>query len=283
MIGAIAGDIIGSRWEMINCSANKSFENYKDFPLFTDKCKFTDDTVLTCAIAKVLMENDGTPVNELQQKFAEQLKLFGRKYPNAGYGGQFIQWLDAPGLEPGDSWGNGAAMRVSPVGFYVNDLDDVLRIAEITAKTTHGHPEGIAGAQAIAAAIYMARTGSSKENIKLLIEENFGYDLTTTLDEIRPTYEFSSYARLTVPQAIRAFLEGNDYESTIRMAISIGGDSDTIACMAGGIAQAYYGINEIPDYIFNNSIYVLETTAPELQEIVEQFIAKVYSHAAGGN
>jgi len=274
MIGAIAGDIIGSRWEMINYSANKSFENYLDFPLFTDQSKFTDDTVLSCAIAKVLMENN--PEDKIQQRFAEELKLFGRKYPLAGYGSSFIQWLDAPGLEPGDSWGNGAAMRVSSVGFACKDLDSVLRIAKLSAMPTHGHPEGIAGAQAIAAAIFMATEKWEKKDIKKQITRMFSYDLYKTLDEIRPTYEFSSYARNTVPQAIIAFLEGDDYESTIRKAISIGGDSDTIACMAGGIAQAYYGIENIPDTILESTMGILSANSDDLAPIVSEFTQKLY-------
>ena len=278
MIGAIAGDIIGSRWEVINYSSNKSFENYLDFPLFTEQSKFTDDTVLSCAIAKVLMENYAEYV--LPQKFAEQLKLFGRKYPLAGYGSSFIQWLDAPGLEPGNSWGNGAAMRVSAVGFACKDIESVLRVAKLSALTTHGHPEGIAGAQAIAACIHLATIGYTKTMIKDFVQINFQYNLNQTLDEIRPTYEFSSYARDTVPQAIIAFLEGEDYETTVRKAISIGGDSDTIACMAGGIAQAFYGIESIPKEIVENTLRIVGDNSDDLLPIINKFTSILYEHDA---
>ena len=277
MIGAVAGDVIGSRFEMSNYSANKSFEDYLSFPLFVDTCKFTDDTVLSCAIAKVLMEEPN--INDYQQRFAEELKSFGRRYPTAGYGSSFIQWLDAPGFELNNSWGNGAAMRVSPVGFYLEDFEDVLRIAELSALPTHGHPEGIAGAQSIAAAIYMAKRKNKKELIKDFIENRFGYNLDKTLNEVRAEgYEFSSYARDTVPHAIRAFLEGDDYESTIRRAISIGGDSDTIACMAGGIAEAFYGIEGISDEIIATTFSLMHSNAgEELVNIVKAFDLKVYT------
>jgi ADP-ribosylglycohydrolase len=225
MLGAISGDIIGSRFEHAAFKATR-------FELFHPDCQFTDDTVLTVALADNLL--DGAP-------FVELLKHYYRAYPRAGYGGSFHQWARSERSEPYNSWGNGSAMRVSPVGFAFGTLDEVLDQAKRSAEVTHDHPEGIKGAQAVASAVFLARTGQSKEQIKGYIEAAFGYDLGTPLDEIRPRYCFEVSCQHSVPQAIRAFLESRDFEHAVRLAVSLGGDSDTLACMAGGIAEAFYG------------------------------------------
>ncbi|APG27533.1 hypothetical protein A7E78_06570 [Syntrophotalea acetylenivorans] len=231
MLGAIAGDIIGSRFEWHN---HKS----KDFDLFTDASCFTDDTVLTVALADSLLS--GTP-------FTDSLKEYYRRYPTAGYGGRFQQWAASEVRQPYGSFGNGSAMRVSPVGWYFNDLSTVLSESRNSAAVTHDHPEGIKGAQATAAAIFLARIGENKADIRDFIVERFGYRFDFTLDDIRPSYRFDVTCQGSVPQALQAFFEANDFEDAIRNAISIGGDSDTIACITGGIAEAFYG--EVPAWI----------------------------------
>jgi len=231
MLGAVAGDIIGSSYEW---HYTKSY----DFELFTPQSRFTDDTVLTVAVADCILHG---------KDYAATLKEYGRRYPHAGYGGMFLRWLGSNNLAPYNSFGNGSAMRVSPVGFTFSSLDIVLQEAEKSAAVTHNHPEGIKGAQAVAACIFLARSGESKERIKQYVEDTFDYNLHQTLDEIRPWYRFDETCQGSVPQAIIAFLESKDYEDAIRKAVSLGGDSDTLACMAGGIAQAYYG--RIPNRI----------------------------------
>ncbi len=225
MIGAIAGDIIGSIYEWHNVKI-------KDFPLFSDRCFFTDDSILTVALADSILT--GTP-------YVENLKTFYRWYPDGGYGGSFHRWASSPNSAPYNSWGNGAAMRISPVGFAYDDLDAVLQMAKEFTEVTHNHPEGIKGGQATAAAIFLARTGKSKTEIRQFVEDRFQYDLSRHVDEIRPTYEFDESCQGTVPQAIRAFLDSTDFEDAIRTAVSLGGDSDTLTCITGGIAQAFYG------------------------------------------
>ena len=240
MLGAIAGDIIGSIYEARPIKTTR-------FPLFHPLCRFTDDTVLTVALADSILH--GTP-------YVDLLKQYYRAYPNAGYGGSFHHWAQSEDSRPYNSWGNGSAMRVSPVGFAFGTLEDVLDQAKRSAEVTHDHPEGIKGAQAVASAVFLARTGKTKEQIKSYVETTFDYHLDTPLDVIRPKYEFHVSCQKSVPQAIRAFLESDDYEDAVRKAISLGGDSDTLACMAGGIAQAFYGgvpeeisrrVNEILD------------------------------------
>lgn len=225
MLGAIAGDVIGSIYEWNNIKT-------KEFELFGPRCSFTDDTVLTVALAEAIL--DGGDYGRL-------LKAYAARYPRAGYGGRFKQWASSDDPTPYYSWGNGAAMRISPVGFAFNSLDDVLAKAEHYTSVTHDHPEGIKGAQAVAASIFLARTGSSRDDIRRYVETTFGYDLSRRLDDVRPVYRFDSSCQGTVPEAIIAFLESTDFEDAIRNAISIGGDSDTIACITGGIAQAFYG------------------------------------------
>jgi len=250
MIGAIAGDIIGSVYEWQNIK-------WTEFPLFHPLARFTDDTVLTVAVAEHLL--DGPPL-------AATLKRYYRAYPRAGYGGLFHRWAQSEDLGPYHSFGNGSAMRVSPVGFAARSLEEALDGARRTAEVTHDHPEGIKGAQAVAAAIYLARTGSGKDEIRGFVTETFGYDLSVPLDEIRPGYAFDVTCRGSVPQAIRAFLESDDFEDAVRKAISLGRDSDTIACMAGGIAQAYHGC--VPEAIAGRVFEILDGP---LAEVVRRF------------
>ncbi len=235
MIGAIAGDIIGSVYEYHGIKT-------EDFPLFIPRSHFTDDTVLTVAVADSILTGKG---------YAEAFKEWGRLFPHAGYGGMFRRWLSSDDYSPYNSYGNGSAMRVSPVGFAFSSLDRVLEEAGKSAEATHNHPEGIRGAQAVAAAIFLAKTVGDKREIKKFIESNFHYDLNETLSDIRPHYRFNETCQGTVPQAIIAFLESNDYEDAIRKGVSLGGDSDTIACIVGGIAEAFY--QTIPEYILQET------------------------------
>jgi ADP-ribosylglycohydrolase len=225
VLGAIAGDIIGSVHEYIGTKTTA-------FELFHPDCRFTDDTVLAIAVADCLLHGA-----DYVAKFHE----YFHAYPNAGYGLRFLQWADAGSRQPYNSWGNGSAMRVPAVGHAFNRLEDVVAEAKRSAEVTHNHPEGVRGAQAAAAAIFLARTGASKDDIRNAVEEMFGYDLHRRLDDIRVTYEFDESCQGTVPPAITAFLESIDYEDAIRKAVSLGGDADTLACITGGIAEAYYG------------------------------------------
>ncbi len=250
MLGAIAGDIIGSRFEWHN---HKS----KQFELFTDDSCFTDDTVLTVALADSLLS--GIP-------FTEKLKAYYSAYPNAGYGGRFQLWARSAASEPYFSYGNGSAMRVSPVGWFFSDLETVLLEARNSAAVTHNHPEGIKGAQATAAAIFLARSGEDKTFIRQMISRRFGYVFDFTLADIRPFYAFDVSCQGSVPQALQAFFESDDYEDAIRNAVSIGGDSDTIACITGGIAEAFYG--GVPAFI---SEQVWPRLDPALAQVVRRF------------
>lgn len=225
MIGAIAGDIIGSVYEAHPIKT-------KDFPLFHPRCRFTDDSVLTIAVAQAIL-TDGD--------YRRWVWEIGRRYPHAGYGGTFIRWLHSSAPKPYNSWGNGSAMRVSPVGWAFDSIDEVLSEAARTAEISHNHPEGIKGAQAAALAVSLARTTRDKGLIKNEIIGRFGYDLNSTVDGIRPFYSFDVSCQGTVPEAVIAFLDAGDYEDAIRNAISLGGDSDTLACITGAIAEAYYG------------------------------------------
>lgn len=225
MIGAIAGDIIGSVFEHDPIKTTS-------FPLFTDTSRFTDDTVLSVAIADAILK---------QRDYGTALKDFGRRYPAAGYGLSFLRWTQSSKTGPYYSWGNGSAMRVSPVGFAFDSIEDVLSQAEKAAAVTHNHPEGIKGAQATALAILLARQGAGKSEIRGQIQNRFYYDLDRSLDEIRPGYIFDVSCQGSVPESILAFLESVDFEDAVRLAISLGGDSDTMGCIAGAIAQAHYG------------------------------------------
>jgi ADP-ribosylglycohydrolase len=226
MVGAILGDIIGSVHEGAGTKT-------KEFPLFVTRSTFTDDSVLTVAVAEWLLT--GRDLTDL-------LHAYYRDYPGRGYGGMFHAWASRRQREPYNSFGNGSAMRVSPVGFAFGAIEEVLAWSERSAAVTHNHPEGIRGAQATAVAIYYARRIRDMDEIRRLLESRFGYDLSTPLDQIRPTYRFDETCQGTVPQALRAFLESASYEDAIRNAISLGGDADTLACITGGVAEAYYGI-----------------------------------------
>jgi len=253
MIGAIAGDIIGSVYE---------WHNYKrtDFPLFDPHCTFTDDTVLTVAVADYLLYGGN---------YVEKFKEYFRLYPGRGYGAGFRRWAASERVMPYRSFGNGSAMRVSPVGFAFDSLDAVLAEAKKSAEVTHNSDEGIAGAQSVASAIFLARTGKDKQKIKKFVESTFHYDLSEPLRRIRPDYGFDETCGGSVPQAITAFLESRSVVDAIRKAVSIGGDSDTIACIAGGIAQAFY--RKIPKKVEEKVMAVLDE---RLRGIVLEFKTK---------
>ncbi|MEE0874781.1 MAG: ADP-ribosylglycohydrolase family protein [Ruminococcus sp.] len=236
MFGAILGDIIGSPYEFD--MGNKT----KDFPLFSNHSQFTDDSVMTIAVADALMESMGQSDDEIKDTLTYSMQRWGRKYLNAGYGGMFYYWLKEKDPKPYNSFGNGSAMRVSSVGWLYDTLEETRRIARLTAEVSHNHPEGIKGAEATASAIFLVRTGKSKDEIHDYIVREFGYDLSRTCDEIRPTYHHVETCQQTVPEAITAFLDGLDFEDVIRTAVSLGGDCDTLTCIAGGIAEAYYGV-----------------------------------------
>lgn len=236
MLGAIIGDIIGSPYEF---GSNKS----KDFTLFSSECRPTDDTIMTIAVGCTCVQANCYDEKQFKRILTTNMRDLGRCYPFAGYGGMFYEWLMDDDAEAYDSYANGAAMRVSPVAWAADSLSDVERLAKWSAEVTHNHPEGIRGAQAVAAAIYLARTGKEKEEIREYLEETY-YDLSFSLEEIRPGYKHSLSGEDSVPQAIVSFLEAYDYEDAIRNAISLGGDGDTMAAIAGAIAEAYFGIPE---------------------------------------
>lgn len=247
MIGAIAGDMIGAPYEGFP-KKSKDFEGLVS--------RFTDDTVLTVAVASAILNGTDN---------ADTIKEFALRYPRAGYGGAFRRWMKAWGNEPYNSWGNGSAMRVSPVGYAYDTEDKVLDHAKRTAEVTHNHPEGIKGAQATALSIFMARNGAEKEDIRKEITSRFEYDLDRTVDEIRPGYRFDVSCMGSVPESIISFLDSDSFMDAIRNAISLGGDADTMACIAGGIAQAFY--KEIPDRVVDA---VREKLTPDLREVVDR-------------
>lgn len=255
ILGAIAGDIIGSVYEF------HSTRNY-NFELFNNCMKPTDDTIMTLAVADWLLHD----LNLSESELAKTMRKWGNKYPWAGYGGGFRTWLNNANAGPYNSWGNGSAMRVSPVGFAFNTMEKTLRVAKTTAAVTHNHPEGIKGAQATAAAIYLARTGNSKEEIKKYITDTFGYDLNRQCVYIRLHYHFEISCQETVPQSICAFIDRNDYESAIRETISLGGDADTMGAITGGIASAFY--KEIPDNIHE---FALSKLDEEMKATLHEF------------
>ena len=239
MYGAILGDIIGSPYEF------DRGRKTKEFPLFSRYSEFTDDTVMTIAVADALLDAQSDADEEwTRNRLIRGMQRFGQKYPYAGYGGMFHRWLWAKDPQPYGSYGNGSAMRVSSVGWLYDDLEQVRRMARLSAEVTHNHPEGIKGAEATASAIFLARTGSTKAEIKAYIEENFHYRLSRTCDEIRPDYYHVESCQETVPEAITAFLEGQSFEDVLRTAVSLGGDCDTLTCIAGSMAEAFYGVTE---------------------------------------
>ena len=252
ILGAIAGDVIGSTYEF------NSTKNY-DFQLLSDSSVYTDDTVMTIANADWLVTSDSLKGIMLD---------FGNRY-TAGYGGWFMGWLWSENPQPYNSWGNGSAMRVSPVGWAFDTLEETLVAAKQSAEVTHNHPEGIKGAQATAACIYWARKGKTKEQIREYVEALFGYNLNRTCDEIRPIYEFEPSCQKTVPESIIAFLESTDFESAIRLAVSLGGDADTMGAITGAIAEAFYG--GVPEHI---SKEVLKRLPDEFIEVMQRFYLK---------
>ncbi len=236
MYGAILGDIIGSPYEF------DRGKKTKDFPLFIPQSRYTDDTVMTLAVSVALMNTTGTTDDEIRKDLVDYLWIWGDMYPYAGYGGMFRQWLSSQNPKPYGSFGNGSAMRVSSAGWLYETLEETRRIARLTADITHNHPEGIKGAESVASAIWLARNGKTKEEIREYIVREFGYDLSRTCDEIRPGYHHVESCQETVPEAMTAFLEGESFEDVIRTAVSLGGDCDTLTCIAGGMAEAFYGV-----------------------------------------
>ena len=261
MYGAIIGDTVGSVYEFNNIKT-------KDFPLFEEKSRPTDDSYMTIAVASACLEHPDDLI-AFREHLIDEMHRIGHRYPYCGYGGHFMGWLRSQCREPYNSCGNGSAMRVSPVGWYCDTLEDTLAFAAASADVTHNHPEGIKGAQATAAAIYLARTGSSKSDIRAYVEKTFGYDLRYTCNDIRPTYGWGALCQDTVPEAIVAFLDSTDFEDAIRNAISLGGDSDTLAAITGSIAEAYYGT---PQELKQDVLYFMrqDMHADEL-DIVERF------------
>ena len=236
MIGAIFGDIVGSVYEFDNIKI-------KDFTLFSPLCDYTDDTVMTVALADALMQLDeADDVDAFKKILVKSFHKYGKAYPYAGYGGYFSLWLRNEWTEPYGSYGNGSAMRVSPVAWYARSLDEALVLAKASAEVTHNHPEGIKGAVVTSGATYLARSGASKEQIKDFVCRY--YDMSFTLDEIRPSYRFSETCQDTVPQAMEAFLESGSFEDCIRCGVSVGGDTDTLCAICGAVAEAYYGMTE---------------------------------------
>lgn len=235
MYGAILGDIIGSPYEYDMGGKTKRF------PLFSEESRFTDDSIMTIAVAEALMDTLGKPDDIIKQAVVKSMQKWGRKYPS-DYGGRFIEWLMSDNPKPYNSFGNGSAMRVSAAGWLCLTLEETEHLAKLTAEVTHNHPEGIKGAQATAGAIFLARNGKSKDEIQEYVTGKYGYDLSRTCDEIRPGYYHVESCQKTVPEAITAFLEGTDFEDVIRTAVSLGGDCDTLTCIAGGIAEAFYGV-----------------------------------------
>jgi ADP-ribosylglycohydrolase len=253
MLGAIAGDMIGVPWEALG-------EKRYDFPLFTEYSRFSDDTAMTLAVAHVLLEGGD---------YAATMRDFGRRHPLIGYGAGFERWLSDDSMGPYNSYGNGGAMRASPIGYAARSAEEALAEAERCAAPTHNHPEGIKGAQAVALAVFLARSGASKQQIRSELATRFGYDLERTVDAIRPTYTFDVAAQRSVPEAIICFLDAPDFEAAVRNAISLGGDADTMACIAGAIAEAHWG--EIQKAI---EIEVRQRLPAEFLDVVERFRAR---------
>lgn len=286
MYGAILGDIIGSPFEF------DRGDKTKDFKLFSRRSHFTDDSVMTLAVCEALLKvgQDAT-VKEIEDTVISSMQSWGRRYPHEGYGGYFRRWLTARHPEPYNSFGNGSAMRVSAAGWLYDSLEKTRVVAKATANVTHTHPEGIKGAEATASAIFMARNGSSKEEIKKYIENEFHYDLNRTLDEIRPSFHMDETCQKTVPEAIIAFLEARDFEDAIRNAVSLGGDTDTLGAITGSIAEAYFGISETLISECRNRInkdmrdvvdafysLVREDDSPNTNQMIEKAINQYYVH-----
>lgn len=267
MYGAIIGDIVGSRFEFDR--GNKS----REFELLGKGCEFTDDTVMTVAVAEALMEA-GKDADEktVKELLIRSLKKWGQKYPDAGYGARFIDWVLSDDPKPYGSYGNGSGMRVSPAGWLYDSMERTREVARWTAEITHNHPEGIKGAESTAAAIFMARNGASQKEISDYIEKEFGYDLSRTLDEIRPNYHHVEDCMKTMPEAFECFLESESYESCLRNVMYIGGDTDTLCAIAGAIAEAYWGIPE----------GMIKDVGKYLPEDIKVVISRIYNEAEIG-
>ena len=270
MYGAILGDIIGSPYEFDR--GNKC----KDFPLFSPDSAFTDDSVMTLAVADAFLTLPPKAEDEdIRRQLVQSMQTYGRKYPYAGYGGMFHRWLRDTNPQPYGSYGNGSAMRVSSVGWLFDDLETVRHMARLSAEVTHNHPEGIKGAEATASAIYLARTGSTKAEIKNYIEEQFRYDLSRSCDEIRPGYHHVESCMETVPEALTAFLDGNSFEDVIRTAVSLGGDCDTLTAIAGSIAEGFYGVpQDLQEECYKRLPERLKATLRSFQEVVRTGLNK---------
>ncbi len=286
MYGTILGDIIGCPFEF------DRGDKTKDFKLFSRRSHFTDDSVMTLAVCEALLKvgQDAT-VKEIGDAVITSMQSWGRRYPHEGYGGYFRCWLTARHPEPYNSFGNGSAMRVSAAGWLYDSLEKTRVVAKATANVTHNHPEGIKGAEATASAIFMARNGSSKEEIKKYIENEFHYDLNRTLDEIRPSFHMDETCQKTVPEAIIAFLEARDFEDAIRNAVSLGGDTDTLGAITGSIAEAYFGIPEalrsecrnrinkdMRDVVDTFYSLVRKDDSPNTNQMIEKAINQYYVH-----
>ena len=268
LIGAILGDMIGAPFEF------DRGDKTKDFELFTENTAFTDDTVMTIAVADALLSvAEDAGEKEIKDAVVSSMLKWGAKYPNAGYGGAFAQWLHEPNPQPYGSWGNGAAMRISPVAWMYSSLSRVVEVARWVTEVTHDHLEGIRGAEATVSAIYWAAEAGLDNigSVKKKVERKYFYDLDRTCDEIRPTYYHVESCQETVPQAIIAFLESTDFEDAIRNAVSLGGDSDTLACITGSIAEAFYG--GVPRELENEC---LKRLTPDIIDVLERFNAVCY-------
>ncbi len=259
MYGAILGDIIGSPYEF------DQGDKTKDFPLFIEDSDFTDDSVMTIAVAEALMDSRGKTDEETRKALVDSMRKWGRRYPYAGYGGMFRRWLREADPQPYGSYGNGSAMRASAAGWLYDGFEETWKKARLTAEVTHNHPEGIKGAECVAVVIWLARNGKSKEEIRKTVEETFGYDLSRTCDEIRPGYCHKESCQETVPEAVTAFLEGKDFEDVIRTAVSLGGDCDTLTCIAGSMAEAMYGV---PEHLKQECRERLE---PDMVKVLDRF------------
>ena len=258
MYGAILGDIIGSPYEFDR--GNKT----KEFPLFRKDSAFTDDSVMTIAVADALLSAGKDP-EETKKLLVYSMRRWGRREPDAGYGGMFFRWLRQEDPQPYGSYGNGSAMRVSAAGWMYGTLEETRKAARLTAEVTHNHEEGIKGAECVASVIFLARNGTGKGEIREFVTSTFGYDLSRTCDGIRPGYRHVETCRETVPEAVTAFLEGNSFEDVIRTAVSLGGDCDTLACIAGSMAEAFYGVPEALKEECRKRI------TPEMLEVLDRF------------
>lgn len=265
MLGAILGDMIGAPYEF------DRGDKTKDFPLFSEKSEFTDDSVMTIAVAEALLATHGKSDDEIKAALVDSMQKWGKKYPHAGYGCMFSQWLGTPDPKPYGSFGNGSAMRVAAAGWLFDDIETTRHIAALTSEVTHNHPEGIKGAEATASAIFLSRKGKSKAEIKDYIINEFNYDLSRTCDEIRPKYRHVETCQETVPEAITAFLEGNDFEDVIRTAVSLGGDCDTLTCISGSIAEAFY---EIPKEIADEGLHRMSSDLRAVLKLFYEHIRK---------